>query len=225
MAALSAGEWALYRSHDRRRRKVAVIGSAMVETMRAEGALSALPDTDAEILVWSRRAETFAPHETVVARPRLTQFASAEHAQLRCSLLSRILLRVTDHKMRRRLAIAALNWRQDVDESEARGLGRGMNWSGILAGTRIDSSFRSEAAGLGAPRGAARLAAISRSLGKDEVRLLDLMILTDATRHAIARTLGQSDSEVEKSGLRVLRHLADLYRHAVTQPGQGSPSA
>lgn len=225
MAAVSVGEWSLYRSRDRRRRKVASIGSPMVEVMRAEGALAPVPDADAEILIWSRRAETLMPPPATRLKPHLPRLQEAQGGQVRCSLLTRILLRTSDHVLRRRLALAALNWRQDMSASEASGLGHGMNWSAILAGTRIDASFVSRANTVSMSGAANRLAVIRRALSKQELRLLDLMILTDGTRHGIAQSLGESESKIEKTGLRVLQRLTDLYARAATQPGRASPFA
>lgn len=223
LAAVSVGEWSLYRSRDRRRRKIASIGSPVVEVMRAEGALAPVPGTESELLVWSRRAETFMPSPTTGLKPSLPRLDEAPSGQVRCSLLTRTLLRTSDHALRRRLALAALNWRQDMSESEASGLGHGMNWSAILAGTRIDASFVSRANYVRMSGAADRLAVIRKALSKQELRLLDLMILTDATRHAIAQSLGESDSKIDKSGLRVLKQLSDLYACATTLPGQASP--
>ena len=225
LAPAARGQWAVYRSHDRRRRKLALIDASRVETLRAQGALAVLPDMETEILIWSRRAEVFAPIQTLQARPQLPQLRKDADEQLRCSLLTRILLRMNDDEMRRQLAIAALNWRQDVSEGDARGYGHGMNWPAICAGTRIDASFTPRDSCAASSGAADRVAALKRAMSKEEVRLLDLMVLTDGTRHAIAQKLGEKELHIEKAGLRVLKQLADLYRRAAKQPGQGRPSA
>ncbi|MEL6830327.1 MAG: hypothetical protein AAFO63_09340 [Pseudomonadota bacterium] len=225
LVEMDTGTWVLHRTHDRRQRHVAQISAAEIHALQAAGALVQRPSPGAACLVWSRNY-VGAPLASLTEDrlPDLQKPPTGTPIALRGSLLTRILFRLADHKNRKRLAIAALNWRSDLVEAKSQGLAQGMNWNAVLAGTRIDGSAFSARGGsdqIGTER---RVYAIKQRLGRAEIRLLDLMVLRDGSRHAIAKAMSCSETQIEKDGLRVLNRLANGYDRVVKRPDQATPS-
>ena len=223
--ARSDGQWDLYRCSDRRRRRVGVLGPERVEALRAGGEVLRQSIEPPECLVWSRRPrETGAMVPPLPGRPDGGTTPSQDSGRVSQSLLARVLASEPREIRRRRLAVAALNWRQDIEAVQSLGLSSGMNWTAIQAGTRIDGGGYSFGGFAGQTSAQDRLRAIERQLSRDERRLLNLLIIKGWTRHAVARSTGLSDRRAEQEAAKVLCRIADLFEKDVRRPGQGTRS-
>lgn len=217
------GDWDLYRSADRRRRSVCILPAETVDGLLGQGDLLQLPGQSIACLVWSRRAH---PDNASAPLPTKPINAALDGKDQRGgSLLIRVLEGEQNPITRRRLAVAAMSWREDHEALQTEGVRSGMNWEAIFAGTRIQGGGTPQTLFSRQSGVRARLQAIQAGLGDRDRVVLRKMIIAGGTRHAVAKSMGLPDRQTERLASQALHRLANLYENSVRRPGQATPSA
>lgn len=214
--------WDVWRGRDRRGRSIGQLSDADIQVLKIQGNLSHLGGAEDGRLVWSGGVS---PGNTAVSSPAaLVGTANDKRGQIR-SQLQRLLEDARSAQERRQLAQAALDFAEDVERAETSGAAKGMNWSMIATGGRIQGGVRADSCGrIGyASRSAQRLQLLQDRLASGEYTLLRRLIVERVSRNALARWLNEAPLDAQRRARHALRHLAKIYAEEISRPARATP--
>lgn len=204
-AAAGADTWQVWRSLDRRGRVIGTLSGAEIDILRLRSDLKPLGNDQDQVLIWAgKRVEL---DSVAAAAPDLTPLAGPPAR----SLLEMLIANCPAPALRARIRQACQSYLRDLEDVSRSG-STTMNWEGLARG-RLDKGQRQRSSYK--PRisksAEARLAKVTQDLSSEARSVLNMLVVRELPRSAIAKTLAVRPALAERQGLSILRQLVAIY--------------
>ncbi|GAB5454346.1 MAG: hypothetical protein Hens2KO_05750 [Henriciella sp.] len=204
-AAASADTWQVFRTQDRRGRVIGTLSGAEIDILRLRSDLKPLGQDQDQLLIWAgKRGEL---DSVAAAAPDLTPLTGPRAR----SLLEMLIANCPSPALRARIRQACQSYIQDLEDVSRAG-STTMNWDGLTRGRRGKGQRQRSSYEPRVSKSAeTRLAKIAEDLSPEARSVLNLLVVRELPRSAIARTLAMRPALAERQGLFLLRQLVAIY--------------
>lgn len=211
-AEIRADVWGIWRAPDRRGRVIGTVSGADIDILRLQKNLKPLGADREAVLVWA--GETGPATEA----PQMDAAALTDTAHNSSPLLEAILRKTPSPDAREALRRACEQFRHDLEHASHSAGYVTMNWArlGAEARSTTPSPWGGSMRSRGHQAAQARLASLAEQVSDADLSILELTVIRELTRRALAKTLGLRPALAERRVSAVLQTLVEHYETRVS---------